>query len=109
MLRLKFSVAPTRLETGRYEGLVESDRTCFNPACQNSVENKEHVLLECPLYLSERSQLMNKFLSISVDWVNLSNGDKLDKKFSCDKFDAIRECAEICYAVLNDGKNFYSH
>ena len=79
--KFRCSVAPIRFETSRYEGLTESDRACFNPACQINVENVEHVVLECLLYISERSQLMNKFLSISVEWINLSNSDKIDKMF----------------------------
>ena len=80
--KFRCGVAPIRFETGRYEGLTESDRTCFNPACQINVENVEHVVLQCPLYISERRQLVNKFLSISVDWINVSNSEQLDKMFT---------------------------
>ena len=46
--RFRCGVAPLRLEAGRYEGLAESERVCFN--CEGAVENEEHVLLVCPLY-----------------------------------------------------------
>ena len=46
--KFRCGVAPIRLETGRYERLDESDRTCFH--CPDMVENEQHVLLECPLY-----------------------------------------------------------
>ena len=40
--RFRCGVAPLRLETGRYEGLAESERVCFN--CEGAIENEEHVL-----------------------------------------------------------------
>ena len=53
-------VAPLRLETGRYEHLMENRRVCFN--CPNEVESEEHVIMDCPVYSDLRSILFTKIV-----------------------------------------------
>ena len=55
--KLALGVLPIRIETGRYEKLPFKDRTC--PSCKgNIVETEEHFLFHCPLYASQREQIM---------------------------------------------------
>ena len=62
--KFRCGVAPIRLETGRYEGLDESDRTCFQ--CPDMVENEQHVLLECPLYNDIRLKYLEQLQERSI-------------------------------------------
>ena len=91
--KFRCGVAPLRLETGRYEGLSESERTCFN--CDGIIENEEHVLLECPLYEDIRQTL--PYGPLHSD---LSNEEKLITMFSSTSFTEIRIVAKICHDIL---------
>jgi hypothetical protein len=53
--KIRYEVAPLKIETGRYEGVSIENRTCFNNICNvnNGIENENHVLLECPEHLSK--------------------------------------------------------
>ena len=42
--KFRCGVAPLKIETGRYEGLVENDRLC--PCCSNDIEDESHVILK---------------------------------------------------------------
>ncbi|CAC5397264.1 unnamed protein product [Mytilus coruscus] len=53
--QFRCSVAPIRVETGRYESLPIDQRTCF--VCDDNIETEEHALNECPLYGDLRDEL----------------------------------------------------
>ena len=99
--KFRCGVAPLRLEMGRYEGLTESERSCFN--CDGVIENEEHVLLECPLYEDLRQTLF------SIDPLNrdLSNEEKLRVIFSSSSFNVIRLVARICHEILMRRQDVY--
>ena len=66
--KLSLGVLPIRVESGRYEKIPFRDRTCL--VCKgDTVETEEHFLLHCPLYESERSQLMPK--ADDRNWVDI--------------------------------------
>ena len=67
--RFHCGVAPLRLEIGRYKGLAESERVCFN--CEDTIENKEHVLLVCPLYDDLRQTLLQTMCGTSMGYSDL--------------------------------------
>ena len=94
--KFRCGVAPLRSETGRYEGLIESERSCFN--CDGVIENNENVLLECPLYKDIRLTLFQT----TYDPLNrdLSNEEKLRVIFSSTSFNVIRLVARICHEIL---------
>ena len=55
--KLALGVLPIRIETGRYEKLLLKDRIC--QSCKwNTIETEEHFLFHCPLYESQRVQIM---------------------------------------------------
>ena len=100
--KFRCGVAPLRLETGRYEGLSESERTCFN--CDGIIENEEHVLLECPLYEDIRQTLPYEPLHS-----DLSNEEKLITMFSSTSFTEIRIVAKICHDILMRRRDIYTN
>ena len=55
LAQFRCSVAPIRLETGRYENLPVEQRTCFS--CTDEVEDELHVITNCPLYTDLRELL----------------------------------------------------
>ena len=61
--KFRLGVAPLRIETGRYEGLIETERIC--PFCKNHTEDELHVLFDCFLYNDIRSDFleMHSFLT----------------------------------------------
>ena len=71
--KFRTGVAPLRIETGRYEGISETERSCI--FCEDSVEDGIHVLLQCPLYSEIRSELV-QYAQIAN--VNFSSLTKLD-------------------------------
>ena len=47
------------IEIGRYHKKAEAERKCL--VCdKNEVENETHFLVECPLYVEERSKYLNE-------------------------------------------------
>ena len=55
MAKFRTGVAPLRIETGRYEGLPEAERTCT--FCKDHVEDEIHTLFDCHLYNEIRLEL----------------------------------------------------
>jgi hypothetical protein len=49
---LDVNVAPFKIETRRYDGLLIENIICFDNACHinNCIEDEKHVLLHCPPY-----------------------------------------------------------
>ena len=64
-------VAPLKLETGRYEGLLPEQRACFY--CADCMESEEHVLLSYPVYddlmLSSLYMLNMILLQTAINYV----------------------------------------
>ena len=62
--KFRCGVAPLKIETGRYEGILPENRLCFNNAfhMNNCIEGEKHVLLYCPVYEDLRQYLFNHFL-----------------------------------------------
>ena len=64
--KLALGVLPIRIETGRYEKLPLKNRIC--PSCKgNTIETEEHFLFHCPLYESQRMQIMPN--ALDRNWV----------------------------------------
>ena len=95
--KFRLGVAPIRIETGRYEGLIEENRTC--PFClSKNVENELHVILECQIYNDLRDSLLSKAIVCNSEFPNLSKIDQFTMLFS--NKDLIRQCAKTCHAIL---------
>ena len=75
LAKFRCGVAPIRLETGRYEGLPEGERTCFN--CNDVVESESHVLIECSLYDDLRRELLMRARNLVNSFDSLHVIDKL--------------------------------
>lgn len=78
--KFRCGVAPIRLETGRDEGLPVDERVC--PFCQIDVEDEMHVLLNCDIYDSIRSELLGKAVKVNYNFNFLSDEQKLTFLFS---------------------------
>ena len=55
LAKIRFGTAPIHLQTGRYQHLPVTDRTCVF-GCP-TVETEAHVLVECPLLLRVYEEL----------------------------------------------------
>ena len=65
--------APLALETGRYQGMAVQERLCFhcNSLNRENVEDEKHVILACPLYITQRATLFTR-LEESIQEVSYS-------------------------------------
>ena len=57
---------PLKIETNRYEGLVENDRLCH--FCSNDIEDESHVILKCAMYQDIRKYLILKAVSLDANF-----------------------------------------
>ena len=73
--KIRCGVAPLRIETGRYERLDVTERTCI--ICNTGVELEEHVLLSCSLYDDLREKLFRVVSNHVPDFEFFSNADKV--------------------------------
>ena len=96
--KFRCGVAPIRIETGRYERLDYSDRTCYN--CAGEVESEMHVLLYCPVYQTLREDTLATLTSEFSDIDSFTDDQKLSAILSCQHFQSIRKCAKICHEIL---------
>ena len=98
--KFRCGVAPLRIETGRYEGIMVDNRLCFNEQCKknNIIEDEKHVLINCPVYADLRAILFRHASSFNCDFVNLSDDDKF--KFLFTDENVCYFLAKICYDVL---------
>ena len=71
--QLRSGVLPLHLETGRYRGTKEEDRTCFY--CCTEIENEFHFLFYCPLYQEIRLKLFNRCNNQNLPW--MTDADRL--------------------------------
>ena len=77
LFKFRIGIAPLRIETGRYESVVdvltgdakkgidESSRTCL--CCYSAIEDEQHMLLTCPCYTSERYRFLEVFRQYCVN------------------------------------------
>ena len=86
--KFRCGVAPLRIETGRYIGLEESQRTCY--FCENVVENEVHVITQCNKYLDIRNNLYAEARNVV---------DGFDSLNDCDKFVVLFKNDNLCYHV----------
>ena len=56
--KFRMGVAPLRIETGRYEGLSETER--IYPFCREHTEDEFYVLFHCSLYNDIRTELFRR-------------------------------------------------
>ena len=63
--------APIRIETGRYEGLDISSRTC--PLCKDGIGDGKYVILKCPQYDDIRQQLFNRAATINDNLIGFND------------------------------------
>jgi hypothetical protein len=109
MAKFRCGTAPIRIETGRYEGLLECHRYC--PYCSHTVEDEYHVLFQCPLYSDLREEfvyLLNENTHCTFDFNNSSKNEKLSLILSSDNDFIVRQSAKYCSQVLERRRCFYS-
>lgn len=75
LAQFRCGTAPLRLETGRYEKLNISERTCYH--CTDCVEDELHVINICPVYQELRNELYSECASVNGNFYSLSDVDKL--------------------------------
>ncbi|WP_215898157.1 hypothetical protein, partial [Acinetobacter baumannii] len=56
LTKFRLSAHNLHIESGRYTNTAPEKRTCFH--CSKEIENEKHMLLECPLYNTERNDLL---------------------------------------------------
>ena len=95
LAKFRCSVAPLRIETGRYERIPCDMRYCFH--CLTKVESEEHVLLECPLYRDIRQELYSKIEIPAITFDALSNNDKVCHLLSASSI--INYSAKACHEI----------
>ena len=103
MMKFGCGVAPLEIETGRYEGLSEDQRTC--PICKSSIENETHVLLKCYLCDEFRTTLFNAALEICNNFDSFSNAEEMNFIFSNPNM-RIRIYVKTCLRILQKGLPF---
>ena len=86
MAKFGCGVAPLMIETGRYEGLSEDQRTC--PICKSSIENETDVLLKCYLYDEFRTTLFNAALEICNNFDSFSDAEEMNFIFFQPEYDS---------------------
>ena len=94
--KFRCGVAPIRIETGRYENLVEEERKC--PFCKTVKEDESHVILSCPEYSDLRTPLMLKASEVCDEFFTLSKVDQMKVVFTHPSL--IRICAKTCFNIL---------
>ena len=96
MAKFRTGVAPLRIETGRYEGLPEAERTCI--FCKDHVEDEIHALFDCHLYNEIRLELFQYAQYVNNHFNSLTKLDKFVFLFCSPKM--VRSCAKACFLIL---------
>ena len=99
--KFRCGVAPIRLETGRYENLIEAQRIC--PLCLDGIESELHVMLKCPVYVEDRQILFDKACNVNRNFNAIDDIEKLRFLFS--NLDMIRLTAKTCCNMLRIRNN----
>ena len=96
MAKFRTGVAPLRIETGRYEGLPEAERTCI--FCKDHVEDEIHALFDYHLYNEIRLELFQYAQYVNHHFNSLTKLDKFVFLFCSPKM--VRSCAKACFLIL---------
>ena len=100
LAKFRCGVAPLKIETGRYEGIIVENRTCFNPGCSlvNCIEDEKHVLLKCPVYADLRCNIFSRALEYNDNFMQLSDDEKFIFLLNDDNM--CFYTAKVCYDML---------
>ena len=103
--KFRCGVAPLKIETGRYEGIPNENRLCFNDICKNNskVEDEKHVILHCPVYSHLREDIFTRALSFCDNFNSLTDDDKFVFLFTNENL--FYYSAKICHEILITRKN----
>ena len=74
--RIRSSSSRLGIETGRYRNIPISSRVCCY-CSSGEIDDEKHLLLSCPLFNLKRACFYGKLSSISPNFLNLSDEDKL--------------------------------
>ena len=82
--KFRCGVAPLKIETGRYEGILSENRFCFNDICRDNstIEDEKHVVLHCPLYSHLREDVFTRARSFYDGFTHLTDDNKFIFLFS---------------------------
>ena len=94
--KFRCGVAPLKVETGRYEDIVENDRLC--PFCKDVIEDESHVILRCAMYQDIRKEVMLKAISLGANFHYFNDYNKVKFRFS--NKDLIIMCAKPCFKYI---------
>ena len=92
-------MAPVQIETGRYERLEVTERTCA--ICNMDVETEEHVLLTCSLYDDLRKHLFAIISNHITEFDSLGLSEKLSVIFGSNNEHIIRFSSKTCLDILD--------
>ena len=101
LAKFRCGIAPLKIETGRYQGLLHSERFCFK--CMDKVEDEFHVVMHCSLYLHIRHYLFRKTQLVDSEFASLDENAKFHYIMSCDK--TIKYSAKACHDILVTRRN----
>ena len=101
LAHFRCGVAPIRIETGRYDGTILSERVCSY--CKDEIEDECHVLLKCPLYENERSVLLSKCHVECDNFTHFNDAQKLAYILSSPNICFI--AAKTCHFILSKRKS----
>jgi hypothetical protein len=99
LAKFRCGVAPLRLETGRYERgrIPVHERVCM--LCDGiEVEDEDHVVLRCPLYMDLRNELFTEAQNVNAAFIELSDVDKLS--FLLSNISIVKVTARILHNIL---------
>ena len=96
LAKFRCGVAPLRLETGRFEGLDEEERVCFN--CPQEVESEEHVLIRCPVYDDIRRNTLFEARYFYENFENMSNTEQMCIMLADERL--VKSAAKTCNDIL---------
>ena len=103
--KFRCGVALSKIETGRYEGILTENRLCFNNICHidNCIEDEKHVLLYCPVNEDLRQYLFNHVCLYNNNFMHLSDADQFIFLFN--NKNICFYSAKICYETLMKSKH----
>ena len=81
--QLQLGTLALRIETGRYDRLIESERIC--KVCNSGTESELHFIFHCKLYDNIRNELINRLETDNVNrliMTRLSDIEKLKLLFT---------------------------
>ena len=96
--KLRISCHKLHIETGRYNRTPLEERICRH--CNlNTIEDEEHLVLECSLYNEERAELYKLLQCMFPHFIHLSNTDKFIFLMTLDKPSIIKHVCTYIYIV----------